>query len=170
MSQDQRFFDVFTLVLGILFVVTLGIYIASRAMSNATQVIYTQGSADFQEQVEDRIRPVGQVTMPGDETSMAATRAAPVTQAEPVVTALTGPQVYNQACLACHGSGIGGAPAFGDAAAWASRIEQGAELMLEHAIKGYQGSAGYMPPKGGRVDLSDQEISDAVDYMVAESQ
>ena len=57
----------------------------------------------------------------------------------------------------------------GDKAAWAPRIAQGIAVLREHAIDGYQGSTGYMPPKGARVDLSDKEINDAVDYMIAES-
>jgi cytochrome c len=77
--------------------------------------------------------------------------------------------VYNAACIACHGAGIGGAPKVGDAAGWSERIAQGMDLLREHAIQGYQGSAGYMPPKGGRVDLSDEEILAAVDYIVEQS-
>ena len=94
--------------------------------------------------------------------------AAPASQ--PVVTTLTGPQVYNEACIACHGSGIGGAPKLGDAAAWASRIAQGNATLYDHAINGFTGSTGFMPQKGARMDLSDQEVRDAVDYMVSESQ
>ena len=49
-------------------------------------------------------------------------------------------------------------------------IAQGMDVLKDHAINGYTGSAGYMPAKGGRVDLSDDEVAAAVDYMVAESQ
>jgi cytochrome c5 len=83
---------------------------------------------------------------------------------------MSGPQIYNTACLACHGSGIGGAPVLGDAAQWAERITQGADSLKEHAISGYTGSTGYMPPKGGRIDLSDAEIAAAVDYMIIEAE
>ena len=55
-----------------------------------------------------------------------------------------------------------------DAANWAPRTAQGTETLHEHAISGFQGSAGFMPPKGGRLDLSDQEIQDAVDYMLSQ--
>ena len=71
---------------------------------------------------------------------------------------------------AVNGAGIGGAPVLGDAEAWAPRIAQGMDILKDHAIKGFQGSAGYMPAKGGRVDLSDEEVANAVDYMIAESQ
>jgi cytochrome c5 len=91
--------------------------------------------------------------------------------AEPVaaVADLPGETVYNQACVACHGAGIAGAPKFGDKAAWAPRIAQGMDLLHTHSLQGYQGKAGYMPPKGGRTDLSDQSVINAVDYMVAAS-
>ena len=53
----------------------------------------------------------------------------------------------------------------GDKAAWAPRIAQGAATLHKHALEGFQGKAGFMPPKGGRVDLIDQSIMNAVDYM-----
>jgi cytochrome c5 len=43
------------------------------------------------------------------------------------------------------------------------------ETLHNHSINGFQGDAGYMPPKGGRTDLSDEEVMAAVDYMVEES-
>jgi cytochrome c len=43
------------------------------------------------------------------------------------------------------------------------------ETLAKHAIEGYTGSAGYMPPKGGRLDLSDDEVASAVEYMANES-
>jgi cytochrome c5 len=78
---------------------------------------------------------------------------------------LGGEEVYGQACIACHGAGIAGAPKFGDKAAWAERLAQGADTLHKHAIEGYQGKAGFMPPKGGRTDLTDQSVMNAVDYM-----
>ena len=83
---------------------------------------------------------------------------------------LPGETVYNQACVACHGAGIAGAPKLGDTAAWAARIAQGADTLHAHALQGFQGKAGYMPPKGGRTDLSDQSVINAVDYIVGASQ
>ena len=71
------------------------------------------------------------------------------------------------ACVACHGAGVAGAPKYGDKAAWGPRLAKGADTLHEHAIEGFQGQAGFMPPKGGRVDLSDKSIMNAVDYMMA---
>ena len=93
----------------------------------------------------------------------AAPAAAPA--AEPAKA--DGKKIYDTACVACHGMGIAGAPKFGDKAAWASRIAQGANVLYDHALKGFQGKAGVMPPKGGAASVPDADIKAAVDFMVA---
>ena len=65
-------------------------------------------------------------------------------------------------------AGVGGAPVVGDAAQWTDRIAKGVDVLKQHAIEGFTG-VGFMPAKGGRVDLSDEEVAGAVDYMVGES-
>lgn len=75
---------------------------------------------------------------------------------------------YKTACFACHDTGVAGAPKLGDTENWAPRIEQGKDTLYKHAIEGYQGQAGYMPPRGGST-LSDDAIKAVVDYMVAQS-
>jgi cytochrome c5 len=92
----------------------------------------------------------------------AAAAAAPAAPA----SADAGKKLYDSACVACHGAGIAGAPKFGDKAAWADRIKQGQNVLYEHAIKGFQGKAGMMPPKGGST-ASDEEVKAVVDYMAA---
>ena len=77
--------------------------------------------------------------------------------------------VYKQVCAMCHDAGVAFAPKLGDKAEWAPRIAQGTETLHKHAIEGYQGKAGFMPPKGGRTDLTDQSVINAVEYMVAQS-
>jgi cytochrome c5 len=79
-------------------------------------------------------------------------------------------EIYTTKCAMCHDAGIAGAPKMGDVAAWSERIKQGQDMLVSHAIDGFQGAAGVMPPKGGCVDCSDQEITDAVIYMVEKSQ
>ena len=94
---------------------------------------------------------------------------APAPAAAPVVAiGDTGKALYNSACIACHGAGIAGAPKLGDKAAWAARIAQGSPTLYEHAIKGFQGKAGVMPPKGGS-PTPDGDVKAAVDYMVLAS-
>lgn len=87
-----------------------------------------------------------------------------------VAASLTGRQVYNEVCVACHTPpGFGGAPALGDSKAWAARLDSGVDTLVEHALNGYSGSTGIMPKKGGRTDLSDAEIVAAVEFMVEQS-
>ena len=81
----------------------------------------------------------------------------------------TGEQVYEAACAVCHSAGIAGAPKFGDNDAWKSRVVKGDEKLYANAINGYVGNAGVMPAKGGRPDLSDTEVKNAVDYMTKSS-
>jgi len=110
--------------------------------------------------------PVGQVAL-ADPKEPAA---APTSKPEAAASALTGPEVYNTVCIACHHPpGLGGAPALGDGDAWAPRIAQGVETLIDHALGGYSGSTGIMPRKGGRLDLSDEEIIGAVEYMVEQA-
>lgn len=97
----------------------------------------------------------------------AASAAAPAA-APAKVSADAGKKLHDTACIACHGTGVAGAPKTGDKAAWAPRIKQGSATLYEHAIKGFQGKAGVMPPKGGST-ASDDEVKAAVDYMAAAS-
>ncbi len=170
MSRDQKFFDRYPLVAGILGAVALALIVLAMNMSGLTQDVDTRDGDEYQEAVVERIRPVGQIYLAGEEHESSAPTVEKAVTPEPVATAMSGPQVYNSACLACHGAGIGGAPVLGDAGAWVERIAQGSDVLKEHAIQGFSGSTGFMPPKGGRVDLSDAEIDAAVDYMVDESQ
>ena len=168
MKQGQTF-DLFSLIVGALAAVAVAIVVLTIAVPDLSLRMFAADTEDHRVSVEDRIRPLSQVYLPGEEHGAPEPVIASAEPVVPVATLLTGPQVYNEACIACHGSGIGGAPMISDAAAWAPRIAQGISVLRERAIAGFQGSTGFMPPKGARVDLSDQEINDAVDYMVAEA-
>jgi cytochrome c5 len=166
-SHDRTFFDTFMLVLGILLGVTIGLIILARVIAGNTSLLHKKEDPVYQQEVASRIEPVARVAVAGqDNTALSPAAAEPVVAAED----LPGETVYNQACVACHGAGIAGAPKLGDTAAWAARIAQGADTLRTHALQGFQGKAGYMPPKGGRTDLSDQSVINAVDYIVGASQ
>jgi cytochrome c5 len=100
--------------------------------------------------------------------SAAPAAATPAAAAPAVASADNGKALYNSACIACHGAGIAGAPKIADKANWAPRIQQGNAVLYEHAIKGFQGKAGVMPPKGGS-SAPDADVKAAVDFMVASS-
>lgn len=80
-----------------------------------------------------------------------------------------GQGVYMNFCAPCHASGVAGAPKTGDKAAWQERIVKGEEAMAALAIKGFQGSSGFMPAKGGNSALTDEEVTSATIYMVEQS-
>jgi cytochrome c5 len=81
-----------------------------------------------------------------------------------------GESIFKNHCFACHGTGVAGAPKLGDKTAWGARITQGNAVLTRHAIEGFKGDKGYMPPKGGFMSLSDDEIAATVQYMVSQSQ
>lgn len=78
---------------------------------------------------------------------------------------LDGAALYaSSGCAACHDNGVAGAPAMGDADAWAERLEKGTDELYASAINGI----GAMPAKGGNPNLSDEEVEAIVDHMIAE--
>jgi len=76
--------------------------------------------------------------------------------------ARTGKQVYESACIACHGTGAAGAPKFGDKVWLELEKKEGLKELVKDAIKGERA----MPPKGGCTDCTDDEIRNAVTYMI----
>lgn len=170
MKRDQKFFDMYSLVIGVLAAICLAFFVLAMKMSDRTQGAFTSNAEEYLATVSMRLEPFGQVNRPGEDLTSEGPQPAGATAPTPVAATLTGPQVYNEACIACHGSGIGGAPMITDAAAWEERIAQGIDILRQHAVEGYTGSAGYMPPKGGRLDLSDEEVYGAVDYMASEAE
>ena len=109
-------------------------------------------AADMSDQaIADRIKPVGSVYLEGDA---------------PAATVAAGPRsgdtVYGTFCVACHGTGVMGAPIKGDAGDWAPRIAQGKDVLAEHAITGFNA----MPARGSCMDCSDDEIVAAINHMI----
>jgi cytochrome c5 len=80
----------------------------------------------------------------------------------PGVNTLHGMRIYNKVCAQCHDEGKNGAPALDDLTDWRKRIFQGEEVLDQHAMQGYL----KMPAKGGHPELSDQDIIDAVHYII----
>lgn len=77
-----------------------------------------------------------------------------------------GEQRYHKTCFACHEQGVAGAPKFGDKEMWAPRIAQGKETLFTHALNGFQGKSGFMPPRGTCADCTDEEIKKTVEFMM----
>mgnify|MGYP006271387385 CR=1 FL=1 len=170
-EQDAEFVRNFALVLLLLAAIGVVIYFLANKVNNGYRA--TQDSANA---VAERVAPVGQVNTSGAVVSTGGNAAkaaefagAPAASTAAATPADKGKATYDSVCFACHAVGAGGAPKYGDAAAWADRIAQGKDTLYAHAINGYQGKAGMMPPKGGRPDIADDDVKAAVDYMVGHS-
>ena len=164
-DSERQLFDGFTFLLGIVLggLAAAGLGVAARVMATGGPAMH---AAESEASAQSPLAPIGRVALLGDAELAAAVAAAPAAPAR-VDTVLSGPQVFNEACYLCHAPpGVPGAPVVGDAAAWEARLTQGLDVLQDHAINGYQGEAGFMPAKGGRVDLSDDEVRSAVDYML----
>lgn len=112
---------------------------------------------DFSDEaIANRIAPISDVYIDG-EIVTANTTSASDEPAEP----RTGEQVYGTFCIACHGTGVAGAPIKGDAAAWGPRIAQGEETLIKHALSGFNA----MPAKGSCSNCSDDEIIATVKFL-----
>ena len=119
--------------------------------------LFTSGqgaSAEDAQRVLARIKPFGTIT---------------IAEASAPHGSLTGEQVYGQVCKTCHEGGLAGAPKAGDKAAWGPRNATGEKALVQHAIGGFQGKSGVMPPKGGSSDLTDDEVHRAVVYLANEA-
>jgi cytochrome c5 len=165
-SHDKHFYDSFLLVLGILVGVAVVLILVARVIASKTQDQTVLDDSKVRQATAERLAPVGKVAISGADNS-ALEAPKPKTQA--AAADMTGEQVFNSACMACHGQGIAGAPKFGDKSVWAPRIAQGIATLHKHALEGFQGKAGFMPAKGGRADFSDKSVTNGVDYMVAGS-
>lgn len=84
-------------------------------------------------------------------------------------TARAGKGIYAITCHVCHDIGIAGSPKLGDAKEWEKRLTKGKSLLYQHAITGFEGDSGNMPAKGGNAALTDDQVKQAVDYMIESS-
>ncbi len=139
------------------------LFLAGIALSVAGAAYAVELTDGQRAAIEERIKPVGQSCMEGDSACGGAV-AASASSSEP----RSGEEVYQKACAACHGSGVGGAPKVGDTVAWADRIAKGIDVLYESGVNGIPGTA--MMVKGGCMDCTDEEFNAAVDHMVAASQ
>jgi cytochrome c5 len=113
-------------------------------------------TAAQEQQVAERIAPVGHVVKAGQVVAAVASAGG---------SGRSGSDIYGTNCMACHTSGVAGAPMMGDSAAWAERLEQGIETVYANAINGIRG----MPVRGTCMDCSDDEVIAAIDHILVNS-
>ena len=73
----------------------------------------------------------------------------------------TGKEVVESLCTHCHATGVKGAPRIGDPGEWSRRLSHGLDNAVQVAIRGH----GSMPARGGKADLTDNEVRNAIVYM-----
>jgi cytochrome c5 len=172
-KQDTHFINIFSLVIGILVAIAIAIFALARTVASHTQDVDVRAEAQYLKSVDGRIEPFAHEAVAGKDNSSLAIKADTTAAAATGGAAAIpkdGAEVFQQTCSACHGAGIAGAPKAGDRAAWAPRIAKGKAVLYQHALQGFQGTSGVMPPKGGRTDLPDDLIKAAVDHMVGMAQ
>jgi cytochrome c5 len=139
----------FSFLVPILIIVGLVAYVVSGNKPAGTaegdnMALYGVSKDARDREVAERLKKVGTIEIRDANRPLAA-----------------GDAVFKAQCAACHAApGIPGAPHLNDTAAWAPRIGQGYETLLDHALHG----KGAMPAQGGG-DFEDIEIGRAVVYM-----
>ncbi len=183
-DKDTNFIRTLVGVLGALVVFSIVLMYFSNAIGD------DEPTEEEKQAIAERIAPVGQVEVASAPLPAAASAASEqVPSAQPAESGPTptlaesapasgadsaspddkGKAVYDGSCFACHTSGLAGAPKLGDKAAWEPRVAQSMKTLVAHAIQGFQGQSGMMPPRGGRDDLADADVKAAVMYMVDQS-
>jgi len=107
-KQDSKFFNIFSLVLGILVVITVVLFALARSVGNNTQKAHLLSDPKYVAAVETRVGS-GRVAVAGQDN--AALAIAPAAGVAPVAAAalpVDGPAVYETVCGACHINGIAG--------------------------------------------------------------
>lgn len=173
-KADDIFWREFGVILLLLSGFAVGMFLIARAIGVSTmERIHTGATA-----VAMRIEPVGRVRI-GDPTQQVGVEAMevalaadtpPATSAAPESPAGTaavdpGKAVYDSLCQACHAGGIAGAPKLDDVAGWTERMAKGLDGLVAAAIQGMGG----MPPRGGNPTLTDEEIRQAIEYMLEQA-
>jgi cytochrome c5 len=168
-KNDTHFFNVFGVVLGILVTFAILMFALAHYVGKHEQYAQVLDEPMLQDSVQARIAPPVRVAVAGQDNT--ALKIEPIANPNAAVAVLAsyknGTEVFEGTCKACHGLGIAGAPKAGDATAWGPRIAKGKATLYEHALKGFTGTSGVMPAKGGRTDLSDDLIKEAVDHIVS---
>jgi len=166
-NHDLKFLKQFSMVIGFLMLLTLGLIVAAWSMND---LIPPEPSQTAVRQLEARIAPVGAVYAGATGAAAQAAAAAAVAAAAASQVAyggtLDGAVIYQNLCTGCHGSGAGGAPTL-DRTHWDARLAQGMDTLYRHSIEGYTGAAGMMPAKGGNPALTDEQMHMAVDWMLS---
>ena len=156
MSDNSFIRNFIAMIIAMCILTGILMVLASIYSNEVNDNLKAEQNAEKLPTVREQIAPIGAIAIGSASTA----------EEEQTAAVLNGETVYNGACVACHGAGIAGAPATGDANQWSARLSKGAETLYSNAINGI----GAMPAKGGQVSLSDEAVKAAVDFIIEASQ
>ncbi len=163
-DHDKNFFRTFSIVLGILFAITFVSILAARLIVDAVSSDELR-PAEL-ERIQARTDPAYRVITDPAAAQQVAMSSGDGAETEGGGEPMSGEQVYQNVCSACHEAGVAGAPETSNTEAWSTRLaEKGLETLYDHSINGFNA----MPPKGGNPALSNEEVQKAVDYILSEA-
>jgi len=166
-NYDLEFLKKFSMVIGLLVVITLGLIGFAAYLQHA---IPEEVSPSAARRTQARIAPAGAVYAGSTgAAAQAAAQAAALAKAASQVAyggTTDGKVIFDNLCTACHTNGVGNAPTL-DHAHWDKRIAQGKDTLYRHAVEGFTGpDGGIMPPKGGNPALTEEQVHATVDWML----
>ena len=167
-KHDKTFVTLVSVVIGSLIGLAVCIFALAKYVGARAETL-SETDPGYRAEVQERLTPVGRVAVAGkDNSALVIAESGPKVVAAPVamLAVMSGEDTYKMTCSTCHATGVGGAPKFGNPKDWSRRIAQGLPMLKEHALHGLQDEGGVMPAKGGRPDLPDQSVVNAVDYLV----
>lgn len=159
-QTDNTFIKNVSIVLAILAVFTIAIIFVARDIGFKDE---EGNNPSRNTTTEERISPVAGVHT-GEAGAAAIAEAASASTSEPVAAfdgSLDGEMIYTNVCSVCHATAVAGAPKPGSPE-MALRAEKGQDALLQTAINGLNA----MPARGGRADLTDEQIQAVVEFML----
>jgi cytochrome c5 len=159
-QTDKTFTKNVSIVLAILVVFTFIIYFIAKDLGSKDE---SANNPSRMTTTEDRIQPVA-AAYTGEAGAAAIEEAATASVEVQTVAfdgSLDGEMIYNSVCGTCHATGLAGAPQPGTPA-MADRAAKGTDALVQTALDGLNA----MPARGGRSDLSDDQIKAVVEFML----
>jgi len=159
-QTDSTFIKNISIVMAVLVVFTISIAFLARDVGFKEEAGDGPGSVAV---TEERIKPVAGAYTGEDGAAaiqQAATQVAPV-QSVAFDGSLDGEMIYTSVCSVCHGTGAAGAPIPGTAA-MTDRAAKGIDALMLTAVNGLNA----MPARGGRADLTDEQVQAVVEFMM----
>lgn len=167
-NHDLVFLKHFSQVIGILVVITISLILLGRYINSLKPA---EPNPVAEAATVARIQPAGAVFAGATGAAAQAAAASAAAEAAKGQVAyggtLDGSVVFANLCTGCHTAGVSGAPKL-EKAAWSARVAQGVDTLHSHAINGYTGASGVMPPRGGNPSLTDEQVKATVDWMLAQ--